>query len=366
MNYSNPQLANYLILDAFPKFGAARLNKLTSFFTSPDLVLKATLHELVTAGIEPKLAEEFINYRVRISGDKLLDGLIKENIGVVFCFEDEYPINLKRIRNHPFLLYYRGKLQNITHPLAIVGSRNFSRYGSDVTIKIAGELAKAGLTIVSGLALGIDALAHLAALDNQGLTWGILGSGLDAKSLYPVANRKLADRLIDSGGCLLSEMRPGTDPMPFHFPMRNRIIAGLTFGTLVIEAAAKSGSLITAEYAKEYNREVFAVPGAINNPLCAGTNLLIKQGARAVTESADILELLDLKALTSYSKNNSYTPASKEEAILLSFLSHEGLHIDELVHLAKQPVYLLHSQLAILEIKGAVKNIGNMEYIKLS
>lgn len=366
MNYDNPHLKYHLSLDYFPKFGPVRLRKLQAFFNSPEQAFKATLQELIMAGIEPKVAEEFCAFRPSALPDKIMENIIKENISVILCFEAEFPARLKKIYDPPFLLYYKGFLQNIMHPLAVVGTRKYTRYGQEVTQKLVPELAQAGLGIISGLALGIDCLAHESALTVQGLTWGVLGSGLDRNSISPSTNRYLADKIIASGGCLLSEFKPGTQGLPHHFPMRNRIIAGLSFGTLIIEAALKSGSLITAQLTLDYGREVLAVPGPIYSPTSEGTNLLIKQGAKPITEARDILEFLDIKNLTSYSKQSrNYQPENETEKNLLNFLSGESLHINELVRISGQSVSSLHVQLLLLEMKGAIKNLGNMEYIKL-
>jgi DNA processing protein len=367
MDYQNSALPYLLALDAFPKFGPVRLRKLHQAFGEPHQAWRAGLQELIAAGIENKIAQEFLAWRPNHSPEKKLAELIEQEIGVIFFFEDDYPSKLKDIFDPPFLLYYRGQIPRRQPALSIVGSRHYSRYGQEAASMLSKNLASAGLTIVSGLALGIDAIAHRAVLDVQGLTWAVLGSGLDKPSIYPAANRQLADQIISTGGCLLSEFSPGSQGLPYHFPMRNRIIAGLSFGTLVIEAALKSGSLITAQLALDYGREVMALPGPINSPLSQGTNLLLKQGARPITEAADILELLDLKALTSYSnKNPQYEPQNQTERLLLSLLSFEPLHIDELARLSGQKIANLQSQLLFLEIKGAVKNTGNMEYIKLN
>lgn len=366
MTYDNPQLPYHLALDSFPKFGPVRLRKLARGFELPELSWKATYQELISAGIEPKIAEEFLAFRPTINPQTLLDRLIAEDIKIVFCFEEDYPSRLKEICNPPFLLYYRGQLQEITHPLAVIGTRKFSRYGHETTSKIVKELAEADIAVISGLALGIDALAHEAALAGNGCTWGVLGSGLDRAHIQPATNRYLAQKIIDRGGCLLSEFRPGTPGLPHHFPLRNRVIVGLSFGVLVVEAALKSGSLITARLANDFGRELFAVPGPITSPVSTGTNLLIKQGAKTITEAKDILDMLDIKGLTSYSnKNRAYIPQSQAEGLLLSFLSFEPLHIDEIVRQSGQNVSSLQSQLLLLEMKGAVKNLGNMEFIKL-
>ena len=366
MTHDHPQLKYLLGLDAFPKFGAVRLAKIYAGFSTPEQAWRSTLQELISAGIDPKSAQEFLSFRTTIEPEKLLETIVKENIRVTFLFDDTYPARLKEIYDPPFVLYSKGDLKNLAYPLAVVGTRNYSRYGQEVIAKLLPPLIEANVSIISGLAIGIDSLAHEATLKSNGITWSVLGTGIDKNSIYPNTNRQLAQKIIDSGGCIISEFKPGTLGMPYHFPMRNRIIAGLSFGTLVIEAAIKSGSLITAQLSLDYGREVMAVPGPVNSPISEGTNTLIKQGARLINSSQDILDLLDLKSLTSYSKNTSYVPKNQEESFLLGFLSHEPLHIDELVRLTNQPVQKIHSQILLLEINGAAKNLGNMEYIKLT
>jgi DNA processing protein len=213
------------------------------------------------------------------------------------------------------------------------------------------------------LAIGIDALAHEACLKNNGLTVGVLGSGVDWPSIYPSANRYLAKRIIESGGCLLCEYPLGTMPTKYTFPMRNRIIAGLTLGTLVIEAAESSGALITAKCALEYNREVFAVPGSIYNCSSAGCNNLIKQGAKLVLSATDVLEELKLAQLPEIHELSRPKPASIEEEIILKNLSREPLHIDKLAKSCNIKINVLSGILMLMEMKGLIKNIGGQNYV---
>ncbi|MFH1412752.1 MAG: DNA-processing protein DprA [bacterium] len=218
------------------------------------------------------------------------------NDGVIKFNDSNYPALLKQIHDPPHILYCRGILnpQLTKFTLAVVGSRKHSPYGHQVIRKLVSELSKLGITIVSGLAFGLDALAHQTALDYHGKTIAVLGSGLDDYNIYPSENLQLAHQIIANNGCLISEYAPGTGAQKYHFPMRNRIISGMSLGTLVIEAAERSGSLITARYALEQNREVMAIPGRIDSSTSKGTNNLIKMGARPVTSIDDILETLNL------------------------------------------------------------------------
>jgi len=203
--------------------------------------------------------------------------------------DPDYPVLLKQIHQPPHLLYYLGEIKNLNHCLAVVGSREHSEYGRQTTKRlIAGLLNQAEITIVSGLAKGIDALAHWSALENKGRTVAVLGSGFN--HLYPQENYGLAQRILQQGGCLISEYAPDSPPAKQNFPARNQIISGICWGTLIVEAAVRSGSLITGRYALEQNREVFAVPGNIDSPTSAGTNNLIKLGAKPICSVDDILE----------------------------------------------------------------------------
>lgn len=214
---------------------------------------------------------------------------MEEQIKTITISDSDYPALLKQIHQPPHLLYYLGDIKNLTNCLAVVGSREHSEYGQQVTKRlISGLLNQSKITIVSGLAKGIDSLAHWAALENGGRTVAVLGSGFN--HLYPRENYGLVQRIIQQGGCLISEYPPDTEPAKHYFPARNRIISGLCWGTLIIEAAASSGSLITGRYALEQNREVFAVPGNIYSPTSMGANNLIKLGAKPVLSVDDILE----------------------------------------------------------------------------
>ena len=236
-------------------------------------------------------------------------------------------------------------------------------YGRQIVEQIVRPLARAGLTIVSGLALGIDALAHTATLNEQGVTIAVLGGGCDRASIYPASNQALAQRLVESGGALISEYPPKTLAMPFHFPHRNRIIAGMSRGTLVVEAAEDSGSLITARHALEQNREVFAVPGDITRDTSKGPNNLLKMGAHPVFSAEDILEALNLQELKATVEARKILPDDPVEEKILTHLGNEPIHIDELIQATTFDAAKLSSALTLMEMKGKVRHIGGMHYI---
>ena len=283
----------FVALSTFSKFGPKRFSILRQYFPTMQAAWEATATELRAAGIDQAVAEEFIVHRQKINPAEEMAKLAKEKINVITVAAANYPKLLKEIYDAPPVLYYQGELpDNINFCLAVVGSRKYTSYGQQVVQSLVSRLAQAGLVIVSGMALGIDALAHLTCIGSKGKTIAVLGSGLDRANIYPASNRYLAEQILAHNGLLMSEYPYGTPPLKHHFPQRNRIISGLALGTLIIEASTESGALITASCALEQNREVFAVPGSIFNPNSAGTNNLIKNGAKAVSTAEEIMETL--------------------------------------------------------------------------
>jgi len=284
-----------------------------------------------------------------------------EEIKTIVLNDKNYPKLLKEIKNPPEVLYYRGEILPEENCFAIVGTRRYSPYGKQVALEMAGDLAEAGLIIVSGLAPGIDTFAHTAAVERNKRTIAVLGTGLDEKTIYPQSNLKLAQRILETGGCLISEYPSGTPGSQFSFPQRNRIISGLSLGVLVVEAKEKSGALITAEWARKQRRKVFAVPGPIHSSNSKGPHKLIKQGAKLVEHTNDILKELNL------SQSSTRTvlvenERSEEENLILKILKEEALYIDKIIEKTKLPASTIASTLAILEIKGKVRNLGNNVY----
>ena len=354
----------YLIaLSHFPKFGPVRLQRLQNYFQDQETAFKADFSTLRQAGIEENVAYEFIAARAGIDPDRILENLAKENIQAISLKDDIYPPLLKEIYNPPQVLYCKGSLiENESANLAVVGTRKFTPYGKRIVEDIIRKIASR-LTVVSGLAIGIDTLAHDITLAAKGRTIAVLGSGLDKQNIYPVQNRFLAERIVAEGGALISEFVPGTPALKHHFPQRNRIISGLSLGTLVIEADQKSGSLITAKFALEQNREVFAVPGPIYSQFSLGTNSLIKEGAKAVTRAEDIMETLNLAEVKMFIESKKIIPESQEEKIILDILGKDSKHINEIVRSAKLDTSKINSTLTIMEMKGMVKNLGGMMYV---
>ncbi|MCK5211147.1 DNA-processing protein DprA [Candidatus Parcubacteria bacterium] len=364
MKYSNEENKYLIGLSHFPKFGPKRLKLLLSYFNNAEQAFKSPLNEIIKAGIKEHIASEFISTRASIDLDKLLSILENENIQVIALGDERYPKLLKEIYDPPALLYTKGELKSRDeYAIAVVGTRKFSPYGQRVTDEIVRNLAQNKLTIVSGLALGIDAIAHNACLKAGGRTIAVLGTGLDKNSIYPGTNRSLANKIIDKGGAIISEFPLFTQPFRSNFPQRNRIISGMSLGTLVIEAAARSGALITAFSSLEQNREVFAIPGSIYSETSIGPNKLIKLGAKPISAAKEIMETLDLKEVNKYIKNKKIIPDTEEEELLLTHLGREPMHVDDLTRLTKLQVAAINATLTMMEMKGMVKNLGNMQYV---
>lgn len=347
-----------------------KLNKniweiLINNFDNLEQAWQANLKELTTKGISHKQAQYIIKKRNELNPDWLYQKTLVENLKICTILDKEYPLLLKQIYDPPYIFYYRGSLDALKCPcLSVVGSRKFTSYGKRVAEAIVCELAMAGMTIISGLALGIDGFAHQFTIDSGGKTVAVLGTGVDQNSVYPVSNRRLADKIIASGGALISEYPAGTVALPQNFPKRNRIIAGLSAGSLIIEAKEKSGTLITAYQAAEQNRSVFTIPGDIFTPAYGGNNSLLKKGAIPITKATDILEYFNLTDLNKQIKQQSFIPESEEEEIVYQCLSKEPTEIDKIIKLAKMQSHKTLSALTLLEVKGIIKNHGGKYYIK--
>jgi DNA processing protein len=257
-------------------------------------------------------------------------------------------------------LYVKGTLLPIpSRSIAVVGTRNASTYGKKITAYLVEELVRSGFTIISGLALGIDSIAHETALQSGGKTVAVLGSAVN--EVYPRSNLKLSQQILQNGA-LVSEFPLGTLPTPFNFPQRNRIISALSMGTVVVEAGEKSGALITATFALEQNREVFAVPGPLFAQKSIGTNHLIQQGAKLVTSVDDILEELNLPVLEQKIEAQKQLPSNRAEKVILELLQNEPLHIDAIGRELKQKISEVSVVLTMMEMKGLVQSLGGGRY----
>ena len=348
----------------FPKLTYQRFKKLHDFFDNWQDAWEAEIGELIQAGWDENIATEFIAWREEQSLEKIKTKIETEQIEVIALGDPKYPKLLSEIADPPLVLFVRGQLPPNEQPaVAMVGTRKCTPYGKQATEQLATELAQAKVAVASGLALGIDGAAHAAALSVAGTTVAVLGSGVNQKNIYPASHQKLAEEIIAHKGAIISEYPPGFEPTQYSFPARNRIIAGLTLGTLVTEAPTDSGALITAKCALDYNRDVFAVPHPILSASGAGGNNLIKMGARLVTTAADILDELNIDNIEQIIANNQVLPSTPTEAKLLVVLSKEPQHIDLIIKASGLDSPTVNSTLTMMEMKGKVKNVGGMMYV---
>lgn len=353
----------YQALARFDKIGPVRLRTLLKTFPTVEAIWNAPAHGLARAGLDQNVAAEFAAWRKDQDIEKQWEELEREGIQLVTWNDAEYSSLLKEIHDPPHTLFVRGTLPQSDFTLAVVGTRMATTYGRQIVEQIVRPLARSGMVIVSGLALGIDALAHTATLNEQGTTVAVLGGGCDRATIYPTSNRALAERIVAEGGAIISEYPPGTLAMPYHFPHRNRIIAGMSRGTLVIEAAEDSGSLITAKHALEQNREVFTVPGDITRDTSKGPNNLLKMGAHPVLCAEDILDALNLQDLKATAEARKILPDDPVEEKILTHLGGDPMHIDDLIRETQFETALLSSTLTLMEMKGKVRHIGGMHYV---
>lgn len=352
----------YLGFNMTPGIGPARLARLVEFFGSAEAAWHASLRDLAASGLDAKSCEALLVTRAQVCLDDEMARAAEAGVQLI-CVEDaRYPALLRQITQPPPLLYVRGTLNPADEwALAVVGTRSPTSYGKEAARRLAGDLAGAGITIVSGLALGIDAIAHRAALEAGGRTIAVLGCGVDC--VYPERNRPLAEEIMSSGA-LISEYPLGTLPTPANFPPRNRLISGLSCGTLVVEAGERSGALITVAFALEQGRDVFAVPGSIFARTSAGTNRLIRDGAGLVSDAQDILEALNWTTATVQQEMQLTLPEDPVEAAVLELLSYEPQHVDVLGRASGLAAPAVAATLAMLELKGLARQAGAMQYVR--
>jgi DNA processing protein len=350
-----------LALNTHPAIGSQTLGRLLQSF-SPKELGNLPSSQLKALGFPLKTITAISEVQRQVDPDRIIEILDRLKIKIRTILDPQYPKLLKEIISPPVILYFKGFFEdNDEVALAVVGSRKMSPYGQMVTEEIVKGLAGEGLTIVSGLALGIDGVAHQTALNGHGRTIGVLACGLD--QIYPVVHYQLGERIIAQNGALISEYPVGAHSLKQNFPLRNRIIAGLALGTLVIEAAENSGALLTARHALENNREVFAVPGEIFNGHSVGTNNLIKMGAKLVTSPEDILVELNLPQKRQQLILEEVIPDTKEEQELLVLLGEKPVHIDKISQISKLDIAAINSTLLMMEMKGKIKNLGGQQYI---
>ena len=372
-------LKYWVALSSVPQLGAARFRRLESYFGNLEHAWRAGLSQLREAGLDSRASEELIAARQQTDPDDGMASLMKSGVRATNWNRDDYPPRLKEITDAPPVLYYLGEIKPQDEwSVAVVGTRNPTSYGREAASALSRDLASAGITVVSGLALGIDGVAHRAAIECGGRTIAVVAGGLD--SVYPKEHSGLF-RQIQGHGAVVSEHRLGVRPDARNFPRRNRLISGMTLGTVVVEAAEGSGARWTLQQALDQDREVFCVPGSIFSPASKYTNRMIKEGAKLVADYTDILEELNLPDLGEYHDRQGSLEFSESvqaemedetadleegEVALLGKLSGEPVHVDDLCRISGLPIATIMSMLTILELKGKVTQVGTMHYVLAS
>lgn len=340
--------------------GSVRFHQIQAFFGDLEHAWLAPAEAFREAGLPEKTVDSLIRLRKETDLDQFYESILAQNISVLTLPEPEYPRLLREIEQPPPVLYIRGDLTPADDfSVAMVGTRKVTSYGQQITRDTSTFLAGHGLTIVSGLARGVDALAHQHALKAGGRTIAVLGSGVDV--IYPPEHRKLAEAIIENGA-IISDYPLGTKPEGVNFPPRNRIISGLSLATIVIEAGDRSGALITADFAVEQGRDVFAVPGNVLSPMSQGPNRLIQNGAYAMISPQDVLDALGLEQVSDFQAARQTLPADTTEAKILQVLDYEPIHVDEICHAAGMAVETVTAALTMMELKGMVQHVGGMRY----
>lgn len=360
MAINNKDIKYWVGFNIIPGIGRVKFSQLENYFGSLEDAWKAGSDELRRSGLDRNSVRAINEGRGRVSLDEEMEKLERLGVSVLTWHDPGYPARLKEIYDYPPLIYTRGSiLAEDEWCLAVVGTRRPTVYGRQVAEEMVTELARNKITIVSGLAKGIDTIAHQSALAAGGRSIAVMAGGLD--TVYPAENAGLAKSLIKQGA-LVSEYHLGTKPRAENFPRRNRIMSGMSLGALIIEAGENSGALITARLALEQNREVFAIPGSILSLASQGTNRLIQEGAKLVSDYTDILEELNLTAVAQQLEMKEIIPSSETESLLLKHLSAEPIHIDEVCRASGLPMPTVSSTLAMMELKGLVKQVGSMNY----
>lgn len=341
--------------------GSVRFRALLDAFGSPEAAWNASHEAWLQVGLSQKVVASFQRVRMGVSLEQIWERLQSLGVEVLTWNDESYPRHLKEIDQPPPVLFIRGSLiVDDEWAVAIVGTRRVTAYGRQVAEDVATTLAQNGVTIVSGLARGVDSIAHQAAIRAGGRTLAVLGNGVDI--IYPPENRQLATQIMEHGA-MVSDYPLGTQPDGINFPPRNRIISGLSIAVVIIEAGMTSGALITATFAAEQGRDVFAVPGNINAPQSQGTNRLIRDGAQPLLHPQDILEALNLTMVTEHQAARVVLPSDPVEARLFQLLSHEPRHVDEIRSQADMPIETVSATLAMMELKGMVRQVGGMNYV---
>ncbi len=343
--------------------GAARTQILIKYFGDLAVAWRASEKQLREAGLSPKPVQSLLELRRNFDLDGEYQRIIDSGIQILTLDDPSYPKRLATIDYPPPVLFLKGDLQpDDDFSVAIVGTRRVTSYGRQVATELARYLAQNQMTVISGLARGVDGIAHQAALDAGGRTLAVLGSGVDV--IYPPEHRSLAASIVQNGA-LISDYYPGTSPEGNNFPPRNRIISGLSLAVVIVEAGERSGALITANFAAGQGRDVFAVPGPIYAPRSKGTNRLIRDGALPLLEFSEILEALQLAQIEDYRYAKQVIPENDIELLLMETLRDEPMHINEIKAVTELPIDKISSALVLMELKGLVRNTGNLTYLSV-
>ena len=358
------QIAAIFNLLNVPKIGVQKVRNLVSKINSPEKIFTLSERELCRIeGIDQKSARAIRSFKDFDIGKKLADKTISHDMAILTLWDKEYPQLLKKIYDPPVLLFTIGKpLKAKEDTVAIVGTRTSTQYGKRVTIKLATELSSKKIIIVSGLASGIDTFAHTATVQNKQRTIAVLGSGLDI--IYPSVNRRLADKILENG-TIISEFPIGTKPEASNFPKRNRIISGMCHATIVVEAGNKSGAILTALNAVDQNREIFAVPGRIDDQQSLGCIRLIRNGAIPVQNGEQVIDNIKNRLynpITSVQQNIKLDLTNEEQKVV-KYLSNDPMHIDSLSEKSGIGVTSLLGTLLSLELKGAITQISGKQFV---
>lgn len=364
------QIKYWVALGRVRLLGTVRFRRLEAYFGEAENVWGASFSELKAAGMEDRVANEMLAARSKVSPDDEMDNLARAGVKAVNWHHPDYPARLKEIHDPPPVLYYKGELRaSDERSVAVVGTRSPTTYGREVAANLTAELARNGITIVSGLALGIDGIAHRSTLDSGERTLAVVANGLDI--VYPKEHANLSQRISEQGA-VVSEVPLGIRPDSRSFPRRNRLISGISLGTLVVEAGEGSGARWTVYHALEQDREVFCVPGSIYSPASHLTNRLIQEGAKLVSSANDVMEELNLSVVghqiemrVAQESIPAMSVNDDGESKLLGQLDHEPIHIDDIRRRASMPITEVSSLLTMLELKGKVKQVGCMHYIRI-
>ena len=356
----------WVAFSRIPSIGTVRMRLLEAAFPSLREAWEAPESALKSAGLPPNVLKQVTSRRPDIDPDREMDLLQRAEVNAVTWHDAGYPAALKEIYDPPPVLFHKGGFTpEDVCGVAVVGTRRASAYGREACAHLVKDLAAAGVTVISGLARGIDAIAHTTALEAGGRTIAVMGSGVDV--IYPADHKRLAQRVAETGA-LVSEYPLGTRPDSRNFPRRNRLLSGLSLGVLVVEAPMDSGVMHTVRFALDQGRDVFAVPGSVFSPTSLGANRLVQDGAKLVTDAADVLEELNVTRLAQQPVLPGIAPLPAPEGIEAEVLQHLGaepMHIDEVRRQSALPVANVSSTLSLLEIKGLVKQVGGMRYIRV-